>query len=110
MIVCRTKCPALIYECRTYNIFLSDSVRYRTVFSVPDYMQLSSELKWLYPNFLFEIVPVVLGATGLVTSDLQKNPEKLGISSINDMLAKCQQMALLGTMKIVKSFMRMKND
>ena len=59
---------------------------------------------------MFEIVPVVLGATGLVTSDLQKNPEKLGISSINDMLAKCQQMALLGTMKIVKSFMRMKND
>ena len=59
---------------------------------------------------MFEIVPVVLGATGLVTSDLQKNPEKLDISSIYDTLAKCQQIALLGTMKLVKSFMRMKND
>ena len=30
-----------------------------------NYMQLSSELKRLYPNFSFEIVPIVLGATGL---------------------------------------------
>ena len=32
-------------------------------------MQLSFELKQLDPNFLFEIVPIVLGATVLVTSD-----------------------------------------
>ena len=32
-----------------------------------NYMQLSSELKRLYPNFSFEIEPIVLGATGLVT-------------------------------------------
>ena len=75
-----------------------------------NYMQLSSELKRLYPIFSFEIVPIVLGATGLVTSDLRKNIEKLGIANINDTLAKCQQMALLGTMKIVKSVMRMKKD
>ena len=75
-----------------------------------NYMQLSSELKRLYPNFSFEIVPIVLGATGLVTSDLRKNIEKLGIVNINDTLAKCQRMALLGTMKIVKSVMRMKNN
>ena len=37
------------------------------------YMPLSSELKRLYPSFSFEIVPIVLGATGLVTSDLRKN-------------------------------------
>ena len=73
-------------------------------------MQLSSELKRLYPNFLFEIVPIVLVTTGLVTSDLRKNIEKLGIANINDTLAKCQQMALLGTMKIVKSVMKIKND
>ena len=75
-----------------------------------NYMQLSSELKRLYPNFSFEIVPIVLGATGLVTSDLRKNIEKLGIVNINDTLAKCQRIALLGTMKIVKSVMRMKNN
>ena len=71
---------------------------------------MSSELKRLYPNFSFEIVPIVLGATGLVTSDLRKNIEKLGIVNINDTLAKCQRMALLEKMKIVKSVMRMKNN
>ena len=71
---------------------------------------MSSELKRLYPNFSFEIVPIVLGATGLVTSDLRKSIEKLGIANTNDTLAKSQQMALLGTMKIVKSVMRMKNN
>ena len=73
-------------------------------------MQLSSELKRLCPNFSFEIVPIVLGATGLVTSDLLKNIEKLEIININDTLEKCQRMALLGTMKLVKSVMRMKNS
>ena len=61
-----------------------------------NYMQLSSELKQLYPNFSFEIVPIVLGAARLVTSDIEKNIEKLGIVSINHTLAKCQQMVLLG--------------
>ena len=73
-------------------------------------MQLSFELKQLDPNFLFEIVPIVLGATVLVTSDSWKNIEKLGIVNINDTLAKCQRMALLGTKKIVKSVMRMKHN
>ena len=38
-----------------------------------NYMPLSSELKRFYPNFSFEIVPIVLDAAGLVTSDLRKN-------------------------------------
>ena len=71
-------------------------------------MQLSPELKRLYPNFSFETVPIVLGATG--HTDLRKNLDKLGIVNINDTLAKCQRMALLETMKIVKSFIRMKNN
>ena len=49
-----------------------------------NYMQLSSELKRLYSNFLFEIVPIALGATGLITSDFRKNIEKQGIVNIND--------------------------
>ena len=62
------------------------------------------------PNFSFEIALIVFGAAGLKTPDLQKNIEKLGIVSINDTLAKCQRMALLGTIKILKLVLRMKND
>ena len=62
-----------------------------------NFMQLSSELNWLYPNFSFEIVSIILGATGLVTSDLRKKDiEKCGIVNINDALAKCQQMQTVG--------------
>ena len=39
-------------------------------------IQSLSELKRLYPNFLFEIAPIVVGSTGLVTADLRKNIEK----------------------------------
>ena len=62
-----------------------------------NFMQLSSELNRLYPNFSLEIVSIVLGVTGLVTSDLRKkNIEKCGIVNINDTLAKCQQMQTVG--------------
>ena len=62
-----------------------------------NFMQLSSELNRLYPNFSFEIVSIVLGATGPVTSTLRKkNIEKCGIVNINDTLAKCQQMQTVG--------------
>ena len=59
---------------------------------------------------MFEIVPIVLGATVLVTTDSWKNIEKLGIVNISDTLAKCQWMALFETMKIPKLVMRMKNN
>ena len=35
-------------------------------------MQLSSELKLLHPNFSFQILPIVLGATGLIETETQK--------------------------------------
>ena len=37
-----------------------------------NYIQLSPELKTLYLSFTFEIIPIVLGATGLVPSSLRK--------------------------------------
>ena len=67
-----------------------------------NYMQLSSELKRLYPRFTFEIIPIVLGVTGLVASSLRKNIAKIGVKNIKDTILKCQRMALLRTVKIVK--------
>ena len=57
-------------------------------------MQLSSELKRLYPGFTFEIIPIVLGATGLVVSTSRKNIDKIGVNNIKDTMLKCQRMAL----------------
>ena len=72
-----------------------------------NYLPLTAELKRLYDDYTFEIVPVVLGATGLVTSHLGKALEKIGVTNIPDVTAQCQKAALLGTLKIVKSFMKM---
>ena len=53
------------------------------------------------------MIIIVIGATGLVTKKTFEVFESLGIRNIEDTILKCQRSALLGTMKIVKSFMKM---
>ena len=72
-----------------------------------NYLPLTAELKRLYDTFTFEVVPVVLGATGLVTTHLGKALEKIGVKNIPEVTNQCQKAALLGTLKVVKSFMKM---
>ena len=71
------------------------------------YLPLSAELKRLYPEYKFEVLPIVIGATGLITKKVCKVFEQLGITNVEDTILKCQKCALTGTMKIVKSFMKM---
>ena len=72
-----------------------------------NYLPLAAELKRLYKEFDFEILPVVIGATGLVTKRTFDVFKVLGIRDVEDTILKCQKCALTGTMKIVKSFMKM---
>ena len=72
-------------------------------------MLLLTELKNLYPRYTFEILPIVLGATGLITTELAINLQKLKIKNIEETADRCKRMALIGTMKIVKSVMNVKN-
>ena len=70
------------------------------------YLPLAAELKRIYDKFTFEIIPITIGATGLVTNDLKLMLKRTGIENINDVTLKCQKSALLGALKIVKSFMK----
>ena len=72
-----------------------------------NYLPLAAELKRIYDKFTFEIIPTTIGVTGLVTNDLKLMLKRIGIENINDAILKCQKSALLGTLKIVKSFMKM---
>ena len=74
-----------------------------------NYLLLLTELLKLYPRYTFEILPIVVGATGLITTELAINLRKLKIKNIEVTADRCQRMALIGTMKIVKSVMNMKN-
>ena len=72
-----------------------------------NYLPLAAELKRLYTEYDFEILPVVIGATGLVTKHTFDVFKTLGIRDVEDTILKYQKSVLTGTMKIVKSFMKM---
>ena len=69
------------------------------------YFQLCAELKRIYADYSFEVVPISVGATGLMTNTLSTNLKKIGIKNVTKLMKRLQQKALIGTMKIVKSFM-----
>ena len=74
------------------------------------YAQLIIGLQRLYPTFEFEAVPVVLGATGLVTGSIKEQLGKIGFKERKSrhMVQLLQERALIGTIKIVKSAMALK--
>ena len=53
------------------------------------YLPLAAELKRLYEDYKFEVVPIVVGATGLVTNTLIKSLEKLGVNDIKATIRSC---------------------
>ena len=65
------------------------------------------ELKRLYKDYTFEVILVILGATGAITKHLKSNLEKIGIDNSSYVIRKCQMKSLLGTMKVVKSIMKL---
>ena len=71
------------------------------------YFLLSVELKRLYKHYTFEVIPIILGATGAITKHLKSNLEKIGIDNSSYVIRKCQMKSLLGTMKVVKSVMKL---
>ena len=72
-----------------------------------NYLPLAAELKRLYNEYTFKVIPIATGATGCVTNHLSDALKQLGISNVDEISLKCQKSALVGTMKIVKSFMKM---
>ena len=79
---------------------------YRT--KLDNYLPLCIELKKLYPEFSFEVIPVAIGATGLVMKQLSTDLEKIGIkrSRTGKCIVLAQKAALFGSVKIVKSAMK----
>ena len=75
-----------------------------------NYTQLLVGLNRLYPEYSFSTIPIVLGATGLVTNSLVSCLEELAISKRTavDLIAKMQEKALIGSMRIVKSALSLK--
>ena len=67
-----------------------------------DYILLVGELQTLYPSFKYQIVPVVIGAFGTMTTELKENLQALGCSEPKSgkIIRSIQKRALIGSMKI----------
>ena len=71
------------------------------------YMPLCIEMKKLYPDYSFEVIPISIGATGLIMKNLSVDLIKIGIDKkiVPRAIMLSQKAALLGSVKIVKSVM-----
>ena len=74
------------------------------------YLLLASRLQRLYSNYTYKVVPIVLGATGFVPKTLITNIQDCGIGKerATNIIPVLQRAALRGSMKIVKSALKMK--
>ena len=73
------------------------------------YFVLTSRLQRLYPQYTYNIVPIVVGSTGFIPKSLQGHLVKCGIDKdrISPTIRQLQRKALQGSVKIVKTAMKM---
>ena len=74
------------------------------------YLVLASRLQRLYPEYMFKVVPIVLGATGFIPKSLITNLQECGFEKDKSisMIPNLQRKALRGSMKILKTSLKMK--
>ena len=89
---------------------LDFNVNNRQVTKIDKYMLLVSELQQLHPaGYSYQIVPIVVGPLGTISKKLPSYLEKLHIKDENleKVTRKLQKAAVLGSVKIMKTFMKM---
>ena len=62
------------------------------------------------PNYKFSFVPIITGALGTLPKDLYENIRQLDFNKkeSNDIIKSIQQRAIIGMIKICKTFMNFK--
>ena len=84
---------------------LDQNVHTQEKTKVDTYTPLSVNLRRLYPDFTYEIVPIVMGATGLITNSLLKSLTTIleKTKEVHSVTASMQRKALIGSMRVLKS-------
>ena len=77
---------------------------------INNYIHLVSELQRTYREYRFEIIPVIIGALGTVNNKLTRSIVQLDVKkeNVNRTIKKIQQRCLIGSLKIVRTFMNVK--
>ena len=111
--------PDLIYwnkkEKKSYVIDicvpLDENIKSNEQVKLDRYMPLTIGLKRLYPEYTYIVIPIVLGATGLITNSLVLYMQEIGFEKKEtySIIEKMQAKALIGSMRIMKAAMTMKS-
>ena len=72
-----------------------------------NYGALIRNLQIMYPQYKFEMVPIIVGALGYVPKCLTKYIEQLGFNAVETrkLIRKLQNIAISGSIKICKTFL-----
>ena len=89
---------------------LDENVHKQEKSKVDTYAPLIVNLLRLYPEYTYEVVTLVIGATGLVTDNLAEHLKILieDDKHTSKLITEMQRKALIGSMTILKSALSMK--
>ena len=89
---------------------LDSNVHSQEKTKIDTYVPLAVGLTRLYPQYTYDIIPIVIGATGLVTDLLLKYLKVLINSDkeVRKLITNMQTKALIGSMRVIKSCLSMK--
>ena len=73
------------------------------------YMQLISQKQILYPKYKFSTVIIIIGGMGAIPKNFHENLRKLNVQEerLNTVQQRIQKAAIIGTIKICKTVMKM---
>ncbi|MBV2145214.1 MAG: hypothetical protein KTM48_00480, partial [Wolbachia endosymbiont of Pissodes strobi] len=71
---------------------------------IQKYQELGREMARLWQRRTFKVIPIVVGAMGTITPNLEKYLKELGISELST--GQLQKSAVFGTTQIIKKYLR----
>ena len=91
------------------NVPLDQNVSTKETEKGNNYITLMCELRQLYRACIYEIIPIVIGTLGAIPKSLKRHLEDIGLKvGMNDTIRRIQLAVLKGTVKPVKTVLRMK--
>ena len=86
------------------------NVTKKAVGKLENYGPLIRTLQVTHPNYKFSFVPIIIGALATVPKDVCENIRQLDFNKkeCNDIIKAIQQKAIIGTVKICKTFITFK--
>ena len=88
------------------SIPLDTNVELRHSTKRDSYMSLVDQLRRTYPDYDFQVIPIIVEALGTITTSLTQTLKAVGLStsSMKRFIEQGQKLALFGSLKIVKNF------